>query len=176
MLSQFHALFSQHAIFQHDFGVAFLNDREIFIFHVHPMSHVGISGRHRQSVEDAGHISIVIVCRLIKSEHVAVVLIHPRLVEDAQHSVKSVVDLAVKAGYLNDDALMREALYKGIGQPLCHHVAVVTANLLVHINDRLLDVAHLMPEKIDSDHRQSVAVFLDVFRVGVVHSEVLSEA
>ena len=89
------------------------------------MTQIGIGNSHRQPMKDKLHVLVIRVCPLVKLQHMLVVLILVRLVENAQHLVEPVVYLSMQAGYLHNDAVVCQALHKGIGQPFRHKVAVV---------------------------------------------------
>ena len=96
-------------------------------------------------MNDAQHFVIVSIGRLVDIQYLLVMLILIRLVKDAQYLVKTVVYLAVKTRYLDDDAVMGKAVDKRIGKTLCHHFVVIVVRMAAHIEDGLLDVTHLMP-------------------------------
>ena len=125
-------------------GVSFLYDRVVFVLDIHFVAHVSIRGRHGQPVDDALHVSIVFVHRVIDGQQAAVVLVAVRLVEDAQHPFEAVVDVSVQARNLDDDAVMCQAVHERVGQSLGDDVPVVVARLLVDIQYGFFDAAHLM--------------------------------
>ena len=156
--------------------VAFLNGTEVLVLHIHPMAHVSIGSSHRQPVQDVLHISIAAVCAIVDAEDMVVTLVLVRLVEDTQHHVQAIVDPAMQTGYLHNDAVVRQTVDEGIRKACRHHVAVVVERLVVHVEHRFLDVAHLVAQQVDGHHRQGVAILLHILGVRVVYAQVLTES
>ena len=133
------------------------------------MAHVGIGSSHRQPVEDTLHLAVVAVETVVETQQMLVRLVPVRLVEDAQHLVQAVVYLSVQTWYLHDDAVVRQAVDERVRQSFGDHLAVVVIRLVVHVDHRLLDVAHLVAQQVDG-HRGQGMVAIHVLRVGVVHA------
>ena len=166
-------------VFQHNIGVALLYDGVVLVLHVHTEPHLCICRGRNEAVYDVHHVIVVAVGTFIDGEHLLCLRCDTRLVEDAQHLVEAVVHLATETRNLHDDAIVREAVHKGVGKTFCHYLVIVVVCLVIDIQDRLFDVAHLVPENIDRHHRQGGAVLalgVDVLGTGVLHAEILSEA
>ena len=71
-----------------------------------------------------------------------------RLIKDAKHLVQTVVDLPVQPRYLDDDAVVCQAVHECIGQAPCHHVTIVVKGLVIDVDHRFLYVSHLMAKQI----------------------------
>ena len=103
-----------------------------------------------------------------------------RLVEHAQHTLKTVVHLTAQQRYLHDDAVVYQAVYKRVGQAFDHLRTVVVERLVTDIEHRLLDVAHTVAQQIYRHHRYGMAVAVvlrgDVLGVGILRAEILAEA
>ena len=124
------------------------------------------------------HVGVAAVERIIEIEHLLVVAVLTRLVENAQNLVQSSVDLTVKTRYLYDDAVVRQAVNKGIRKPLRHKITIVVERIVTHVENWLLDVTNLMTQQIDGHHRNGMAVAAtldNVLRVLVVNAQVLAE-
>ena len=100
-------------------------------------------------MEDVAHVAIVGIERLVQTDHAGIAFFLLRLVEDTQHTVQPVVDAAMEAGNLHNDAVVGQALHKRIGHALRHLMAFVVVGLVLHIEDRLRDIAHQMAQEID---------------------------
>ena len=127
------------------------------------------------------HVAIVGIERLVQTDHAGIAFFLLRLVEDTQHTVQPVVDAAMKAGNLHNDAVVGQALHKRIGHALRHLMAFVVVGLVLHIEDRLRDIAHQMAQEIDRHHRNGIArgskVLLEhIFLVAVLRTKILTEA
>ena len=131
-------------VLEHDCCITLLYYREVFVFHIHPMPHVAVGRRLSEAVQNALHVTVVRVESLVYTQHLFVVVVPVFLVEHAQHHVQAVVYLAMKTRYLHDNALVGQALHKGVWQPMRHHIVVIVACLMVDIQHRLLNVAHLV--------------------------------
>ena len=76
---------------------------------------------------------------------------------------------------------MNQALDKWVGKSLEHFVTVVVIRLVAHVENRLFDVAHLVPQQVDRYHGDAIAVsnavilVADVLGVGILRAEVLAE-
>ena len=125
------------------------------------------------------HVGIVGIKAFVYVQHLFVRTVHLRLVEDAQHLLHAVVDLTAQTGYLHDDAVMRQTVDERIRQTLRHDVVIIVVGATANVEHRLLDVTHLMPKKIDRNHRDGIALLAlrqYVLRVGIVHAKILTEA
>ena len=112
------------------------------------------------------------------------------LVEDAQHLVEAVVNFPVQARNLHDDAVVRQALHKGVVDTLLHQIVIVVVHLVVHIDHGCVNVPHGVAKQVDCHHGQGMgpaAQFEGIgnprFRVGhhvllvaILGAEVLAEA
>jgi len=107
--------------------VALLDGGEILVLHVHPVTHVRIGSSLRQTMQDALHVGITAIDAVIQLQDTIVVSIATCLVEDAQHHVKTVVDLAMKTWNLNNNAVVRQAIDERVGQTFRHHMIVVVS-------------------------------------------------
>ena len=127
------------------------------------------------------HIEHLVVARiivLVNFQHLVRVAFHIGLVEHTEHLLNAVVHIAVKTGNLNNDAVVREALDERLRVAVLNHIAVVVVDVMVDINYRLLYVAHLMAEKVDSHHGIGKAVsgvIAHVAFVAVLSAKVLAE-
>ena len=74
------------------------------------------------------------------------------LVKDAQHLVKTVVNLAVQTRNLHDDAVVSQTLDKRIGKAVYHPVVVVIVAVVIDIEYGNFDISHLVPQQIDGNH------------------------
>ena len=139
------------------------------------MPHVSISGRHRQTVQDTFHLSIITVSTVVNLQQAVVVLVPAGLVKDAQHHVKPVVYMTVQTRNLNNDAVMRQTVHKSVWKTLCHDVVIIVTRLVAHVQHGFLNVPHLMAQQIDGHHRQGMTSIRHVFRVRIVHAQILPE-
>ena len=75
---------------------------------------------------------------------------------------------------------LNKALYKRIGDSLCHLLSIIVVVAVVHIEHRLVNVSHTMPEQIDGNHRQAVTIGIVIFdnisRIGILRAKILPEA
>ena len=128
---------------------------------------------------DAQQLGIVLIGRLVETQHLLVVALLMGLVEYTQHTIQSVARPHTETGYLNNDAIVRQTIYKRIGQSLCHHTTVIVVRLAAHIQHRLLDVAHLMPQQVYRHHGNGVSTTplrLHVLFIGILRTKILAEA
>ena len=101
-----------------------------------------------------------------------------RLVEYTEHLLQPVVDTATEQGYLDDDTVVREALYKGVVLLAYNLIAIVVIGIVIDVDDRCLYVVHPMAEQIDGYHRQGVLVgtiLHYVFFAAILGTKVLAE-
>ena len=88
--------------------------------------------------------------------------------------------MSSQARYLNDNAVMGKTVNKRVRDTLCHMIAVIVKSLVLYVQNRFFYVAHLVAEQIHGNHRYTVtvvlAVFQNVFRIGILCTEVLAEA
>ena len=89
------------------------------------MTHVGIGGSHRQTMQDMLHVGIILIDSVVNAQDAFVILVTARLIKDAQHHVQTVVDMSVQTGNLYDDAVMCQAVDERIRQSPRHDVTVV---------------------------------------------------
>ena len=116
---------------------------------------------------------------VVEVQVVLIIFIDTCLVKDAQHLVKPVVYLSVKARYLYNDAVVVQAVDKLVGYAADYRLVVVVECLMAHIYHRLHNIAYGMSQQVDSHHRQGMAVGAvadHVFGVLVVYAEILAEA
>ena len=116
---------------------------------------------------------------VVNTQVVLVVIADARLVEDAQYLVQTVVHLSVQTRYLNDDAVVVQAVDELIGNTSCDGFVVVAEHFVTYVNDGFLNLADRMSQQIDGYHGQGVpvgAVCNNVLRVLVVYAQVLPEA
>ena len=59
------------------------------------MTHASVGSGHRQAVQDAAHFGVASINTVINVQQTLVGGVCTRLVEDAQHHVEAVVDLAM---------------------------------------------------------------------------------
>ena len=110
---------------------------------------------------------------LVEAQIVLIVLTDTLLVEDAKHLVKPVVDLAVQAGYLHDDAVVVQAVDKLVGNTTCNWTVVVVVCLMANVDDGLLYIPHGVAQQIDGHHGQGMTVSAagdNVLRVLIVNT------
>ena len=84
----------------------------------------------------------------------------------------------MKAGNLYDDAVVGQAVNERVWQSFGHDFPVVVIRLVPYIEDRFLDVPHLMPQQIDGHHGNGMlvgAVFVNVTGVFILDAQVLPE-
>ena len=175
LLSKLGILLSNLLVFQKNFCIALLYNREVLVLHIHTVTHICIGRSHCQTVKYALHVVVVGIDLFIQTEDMLIHFVLTSLVEDTQHHVQTVVDLSVQPRYLYDDAVVCQTLHEGIGQTFRHHVAIIVVRLVMDIDDWLLDVAHFMSQQIDGNGGQRIVAF-HVLRVRVVHAEILAEA
>ena len=162
-----------------EFILLLLDDGVVLVLHHHVLTHVDVGGGSRQTVEDALHVAVALVVEsVVQIQRVLVFFVGPRLVEDAEHLVQPVVDLAVQARNLHDDTVVHQTLHERVGNALRHQTAVVVVGVVAHVDDGLLDVAQRVAQKIDRDHGQGVAVGTvldDVARILILRAHILAE-
>ena len=75
---------------------------------------------------------------------------------------------------------LNKALYKRIRHTLGHLLPIIVVVAVIHIEHRLVNVAHTMPEQIDGNHRQAITIriviFNDICRIGILRAKILPEA
>ena len=84
----------------------------------------------------------------------------------------------MQAGNLHDYTVMCQTVYEGVGNPFCDRTPLIVQCLMLHINNRFLDIAHLVPQKIDGHQGQGVAVMTfanNILGILVVHAQILPE-
>ena len=119
---------------------------------------------------------VLVVSAFVEQERVLVLFVGLCLIEHGEYLVETVVDLAMQPRHLYNDAVVRQTADEGVGQAMGHDVAVVVLRFVLHIEHRLLNVAHLMPQNIYRHHRQAVAFVVDIALVFVLYAKVLTEA
>ena len=115
---------------------------------------------------------------VVKTQIVLALVAHTLLVEDAQHLVQTIVDPAMQARNLNDDAVVVQTVYEMVGNAMLDGFVVVVESLMAHIYHRLLYIAHGVAKQVDRHHREGMAVGTvvnDILRILVVNAQVLSE-
>ena len=127
LLGELGILLGELTVAHQDFGITLLDDAEILVLNIHLMTHVGIGSSHSKAMKDTFHVGIVAVITIVNLEQTAVIGILAGLVEDAQHPVQTVVNMAMETGNLNDDAIVSETIYKCIWKPLRHYIVVIVA-------------------------------------------------
>ena len=155
-----------------------LDDRVILVLDIHLMAHLAVCRCSQQPMYDVEHLVIIGIQTLVDVEGLLAVSFKVRLVEDAQHFLQSVVDLTVKTGNLDDDAVVGQAVDEWMGQALGYEIVIVVVGMTTYIKHRFLDVADLMAQQVNGYHRNGIALFAlrqDVLRVGVVHAQILAE-
>ena len=156
-----------------------LDDGEVLVFNVHVQAHLCTRCCHQQAVEYRLHVGIGrLEVLLIHVQEMLVVAAYVALVEDAQHLVQPVVYLPVQAWYLDDDAVVVQAVNELVGNSLRDGLLVVVESLVAHIHNWFVDVAHGVPQQVDGHHGQGMAVGAVghyVLWVLVVYAQVLSE-
>ena len=90
---------------------------------------------------------------VVKTQIVLALVAHTLLVEDAQHLVQTIVDPAMQARNLNDDAVVVQTVYEMVGNAMLDGFVVVVESLMAHIYHRLLYIAHGVAKQIDRHHR-----------------------
>ena len=78
------------------------------------------------------------------------------LVEHIQDFLQTIVHLTMQQRNLYDDAVMRQTLHKRIRQTLGYLLTIVVILLMIHIENRFLDVTHTMAQQVNCHHRQTV--------------------
>ena len=130
-------------------------------------------------MEDGLHIFIGRVNGpVVEIKVVLVVLVNACLVKDAQHLVKPVVDLSMETRYLNDNAIVIQAVYELVGDALNDRLVIIVEGLVTHIDYRFLDVTYGMPQQINGHHGQGMPVGTvahDVLWILVMYAEILAE-
>ena len=175
LLGYLNLLFRQFFIFDTDFGVALFDNRKVLIFHIHVLAHFGIAGSLSQTAHNMIHLTIILKARVVDTQHMRIHGIDSALVENTEHLVETVVDLAMQTRYLHDDAIVCQAVDKRIGQTMRDHITFVVARLVVHVEHRLFDIAHLVTQQVHGHHGISVAVLAHILRVGVMHTQILTK-
>ena len=130
-------------------------------------------------MEHIHHVGIILIFVLVNIENLLVFRIFPRLVEYAEHLLKTVVHTAFQSRYLHDYAVVGETLNERVFLALLYHLAVVVEHVVVDINHRLLNVADSMSEKVNGNHwicESFRRVFADVYLVTVLRTQILAEA
>ena len=130
-------------------------------------------------MEDGLHVAIGTVERLfVKRKIVLAVVAHASLVEDAQNLIQTVVNLAVKARYLNDDAVVVQTVDELVGNAAGYRLVLVVESMMADIDHRLLYLAYCMAKQIDGNHGKGMpvgAVADHVLRILVVNAKILAE-
>ena len=70
---------------------------------------------------------------------------------------------------------MGQARHKGVWQSLGHNLTVAVLCLVSHVEHRFFYVAHSVAQQVDGNHGQAIAVAVHVFRVLVLHAQILAE-
>ena len=95
LLRELDFLLFDSLVSDHNFGIALLYGREVFIFHIHILSHFSVGSSRSEAMEDINHLFIVCIEVFIDVEHLTVVLVFPALVKYAEHFFQSVVHLSM---------------------------------------------------------------------------------
>ena len=131
-------------------------------------------------MEDGLHLLVsTIEHRVLDGQVVMIVLVDAALVEDAEHLVQMIIDLAVQTGYLYKDAIVVQTVHKLVGDAFYDRFVLIVERLVANINDRIINVADSMSQQVDSHHRDGRTVrprHVDVLRVLVVYAQILTEA
>ena len=127
-------------------------------------------------MQDVFHIRIVTISHIIYLQKPVVIGVSPCLVKYAEYHVEPVVDLAMQPGNLDYDAVVGQAVHKGIRQTFGHQIAIIVERLVIHINDRLLYITDLMPQQIDSHHGEGIAIIPHILGIRIVHAQILPES
>ena len=126
------------------------------------------------------HLNVASIDILINLQHLSIETILIGLIEYAQHLNESIVNATMKQWYLHNYSIMNKALHKRIGDSLCHLLSIIVVVAVVHLEHRLVNVAHTMPEQIDGNHRQAITIriviFNDICRIGILRAKILPEA
>ena len=164
----------------HEGGVAILYRLEKLVLHVHVLTKLRVRRGLEQSTEDILHVSITLIIGIVKLYHLPIILLLVGLVKHAEHLEQSVVNLPVQEGDLYDDAVMDEAVDKGVGKTMRHLMAVVIIRLVIDIKHGHVYISNPMPENIYGNHRNAVgwSHFLahHVLFVGILSTEILPKA
>ena len=172
-----HFLLCQFVVAVQYFRLATLYDRHEFCLDVDAAAHLAACGSLGEPCDDALHLDVVRILRVVNFQDAEVFAVFLRLVENAQQPLQPVMDVSMQQGNLNDDTAVRQALHKGVRHAFGHGLVIVVHGMVVDVEDRLLDVAHTMAKQIDGDHRHGVlAVIGHVTRVLILQSEILAEA
>ena len=170
----------QHFIALHNSRVAVFNRLEEFIFHVHFVSHLCIRSSGNQAVDNQHHIRVILILGFVNVHNLAVILVFERLVEHAQNFLQPVIDSAVQTRNLHNNAFMRQALNKRVGQSLRHHVTLVIIGMMFHVKNGFFYIAHAVSQQINGYHRDATTrqliVLQHVIRIGILCAQILAEA
>ena len=107
---------------------------------------------------DAHHFGVILIQVLLKVHHLLVFGEPLRLVKHAEHLVEMIVYLAMEQGNLHYNAVVDKTVDKRVFVAIGHLVAIVVHGFVAHINHRLVDVANTMPQQINGNHRNGVAL------------------
>ena len=143
------------------------------------MAEFGIGGGCRKPVDNAQHFRITLILALVQLQHLLITAFKARLVEDAQHLFQPVAGAYPQTRDLDNDAFMGQAIHERIRQSHCHQIPIVVERLAAHIEHRLFDITHLMAQQIYRHHRNGISpvpLFLHVVRIGILSTQILSEA
>ena len=126
------------------------------------------------------HFVIAVEFIFVYAQHLIVSFFPLALVENAEHFVKSVIHASPQSRNLHDDAVVNQTVDESIGNTLYDGPSIVVQGLVFDVDHGFLDVPHLVSEQIYGNHGYAIsfvfAILEDVFRIGILCSEVLAEA
>ena len=103
-------------------------------------------------MKDMLHVGIIAIYLVVDLKHAIVIRIPVGLVENAQYHVQTVIDMPMQTRDLNNDAVVRQTVYKRIGEPFRHHMVVIVHSLVVHVKHWFLDITDFMTEEVNGHH------------------------
>ena len=110
------------------------------------------------------HLIVISIFVFVYGEHLLRITLNLRLVEHAEHPLKSVVHIATQSRNLHNNAVVGKTLHKGLLIALGYGIAVIVVNVMIDVHDWIFDIAHLVTKQIDSHHGIG-----KTFPVGLLH-------
>ena len=107
-------------------------------------------------MEDEAQVVVLAVVCLVDVEQVVTLTVHACLVEDVQDALHVVAHAAVQQWYLHDNAAVREAVHKGVGQTPRHRLALIVLRTGGDVEHRLLYPSYGVAQQVDGNHGQGV--------------------
>ena len=146
-------------ILLHNKGISGFQFFKEFILSIHLIPHIRIRSSRLKTTDNILHIIVALKLLIINLNYLFVVR-NIRLVKQAKNFLQTIVYPTMQQRNLYNDAIMLQALNKRIRNTLLYFFTVIVVSMMVDIYNRLLNLTDTMPQKIDSNHRNSILLML----------------